>query len=73
MLAIATGCLEASAALQIYKVKGNVTLAKGKMNVTASRRAYVNPADRLSIPAGGSIEILDTETHRIFSPPLPEA
>ena len=67
MLAIATVCLEASAALQIYKVKGNVTLAKGKMNVAANRRAYVNPTDKLSIPAGAAIEILDTETHRIFS------
>lgn len=66
-LAMALAGHEASAALQIYKVKGDVTVTKGKQNVKAARRAEVAASDRLTIPAGASVDILDTDSHRIFS------
>lgn len=57
----------AYAALQIYKVKGNVTIRSKAKTVKAERRATVAPTDLLTIPAGDAVDILDTETHRIYS------
>ena len=57
----------AYAALQIYKVKGNVTIRSKAKTVKAERRATVAPTDLLSIPAGDAVDILDSETHRIYS------
>ncbi len=58
---------EASAALQIYKVKGGVTVISKAKTKKAERRATVAPTDLLSIPKGGAVDILDSQTHRIFS------
>ena len=66
-LAAAFMTSEISAALQIYKVKGNVMVKKGNMNITASRRSNVVGSDLLTIPKDGAIDILDTKSHRIYS------
>lgn len=58
---------DSSAALQIYKVKGNVTVKNKAKTVKATRRATVSAADMLNIPAGASVDILDSESHRIYS------
>lgn len=65
-LAIA-GIPQASATLQIYKLKGNVTVRKGKQNVKAQRRDIVAKTDVLTIPKEGKAEILDTDSRRIYS------
>lgn len=54
-------------ALQIYKVKGNVTIKKGKQTVKATRRELVAENDILTIPKEGRAEILDTDSRRIYS------
>lgn len=56
-----------SATLQIYKVKGNVTVKNKAKTIKATRRANVRASDLLYIPAGGRIDILDSESHRIYS------
>lgn len=59
---------DAFATLKIYKVKGNVTVkSKTKKAVKAERRAEVLPTDILNIPAGGSIDILNSDNKRIYS------
>lgn len=58
---------KAVAALQIYKVKGEVTVKSKDKTVKAQRRAAVAANDVLTVPAGGSVDILDSETHRIYS------
>lgn len=58
---------DAYALLQIYRVKGKVTVTSGKNKWQAQRRAKVVPSDLLAIPAGGSVDILDSESHRIYS------
>lgn len=58
---------DAWALLQIYKVKGDVTVKSGNKEVNAKRRANVKATDMLNIPSGGSVEILDSDTHRIYS------
>lgn len=69
-LSILTATIAASdsyAVLKIYKLKGDVTIKSGKRNLKATRRATVETSDVLTIPAGGSVEILDSKTHRIYS------
>ncbi len=59
---------DAFATLTIYKVKGNVTVkGKSKKAVKAERRAEVLPTDILNIPAGGSVDILNSDNKRIYS------
>ncbi len=58
---------KAVAALQIYKVKGDVYVKSKSSTSKATRRANVAPGDLLNIPDGGCIEILDTDTRRIYS------
>lgn len=60
-------CIDAYAELQIYKVKGDVTVKKGQKTVKAERRAEVAGSDILTIPAGGSIDILESGSRRIYS------
>ena len=55
------------AALQIYKVKGDVSVKSKTKTAKAERRATVAADDVLTIPAGGSVDILDSDTHRIYS------
>lgn len=59
--------IEASATLQIYKVKGDVYIRSNAKKVKAERRAKVSSYDMLTIPSGGSVEILDSDTHRIYA------
>ena len=60
--------LTAEAALKIYRLSGNVTkkTAAGK-TAALTRRETVDRHDVLSIPADGSVEILDTQTQRLYS------
>ncbi|MDE6480692.1 MAG: hypothetical protein K2L45_10525 [Muribaculaceae bacterium] len=73
MMATMTACVvtlsfKASAAYKIYKVKGNVTVKdKTKKEVKAQRRADVSLSDILSIPKDGSVQILNSDSHRIYS------
>lgn len=57
----------ASATFKIYKVKGDVTVKNKAKTIKAARRADVAASDLLNIPAGGSIDILDSGSHRIYS------
>ncbi len=57
----------ASATLQIYKLKGDVTIKTKAKKFKAQRRATVAENDLLIIPAGGSVEILDSDSHRIYA------
>lgn len=61
------GKSDAWAFLQIYKIKGEVTVRSGLKEVNAKRRATVKPSDILCIPQGGSIDILDSDNRRIYS------
>lgn len=54
------------AALKVYRISGDV-MVKTKTGIRkAERRETVLPVDELMIPDGGSVEILDSETHRIY-------
>lgn len=55
------------ASLMIYKTKGNVTVKTKSAVKKAQKRAEVKPTDILNIPAGGAVDILDSDTHRIYS------
>ena len=55
------------AALQIYKVKGNVTVKSKNKAVKAERRATVAENDVLTVPKGASVDILDSGSRRIYS------
>lgn len=59
--------LTAVASLKIYKLKGKVTknVTSGKKSV--QKRELVNPSDMLYIPSDASVDILDTDTRRIYS------
>lgn len=67
ILAVGLATAELSAALQIYKVKGNVMVKKGNMNLTATRRSNVVVSDLLTIPKDGAVDILDSKSRRIYS------
>lgn len=68
MASVAMLSFTASAAYKIYKVKGNVTVKdKAKKEVKAQRRADVSLSDILSIPKDGSVQILNSDSHRIYS------
>lgn len=71
-MALLTACSvllapKAIAALQIYKVKGDVSVKSKTKTAKAERRATVSADDVLIIPAGGSVDILDSDKHRIYS------
>lgn len=55
------------ATLMVYKVKGNVTVKSRKTVKKAQKRAKVSASDILTIPKGGAVDILDSDTHRIYS------
>lgn len=56
-----------SATLMVYKIKGNVTVKSKATVKKAQKRAKVSASDILTIPKGGSVDILDSDTHRIYS------
>ena len=66
-LLITGGTPAAFAALQIYKVKGNVTVKGKSKAIKAERKANVAETDLLTIPKGASIDILNTDNRRIYS------
>lgn len=70
--AILTMPLTVEAALKIYRLSGNVTIqtASGKTSAL-TRRQMVSKSDMLSIPAGGNVEILDTQTQRLYTSVIP--
>lgn len=54
------------AALKVYRISGDVTVKTKAGTHKAERRETLLPADELVIPAGGSVEILDSDNHRIY-------
>lgn len=66
-ISVAIPTADISAALQIYKVKGNVMVKKGNMNITATRRSNVIDSDILTIPQDGAVDILDSKSRMIYS------
>lgn len=58
---------DARAVLKIYRLQGDVALTRGSQTHKAERRETVLPTDRLSIPAGGKVEVLDSDSRRIYS------
>lgn len=65
MMTAASPVLEA--ALKVYKTKGDVTLRAGNRWTVLQRRAEVKPGDMLRIPSGSAVDILDTDTRRLYS------
>lgn len=65
MMTAASPVLEA--ALKVYKTKGDVTFRAGNRWTALQRRAEVKPGDMLRIPSGGAVDILDTDTRRLYS------
>lgn len=57
--------LEAS--LKVYKINGDITLKSGNRWKPLQRRAEIASSDMLRIPAGATIEILDSDTRRLYS------
>lgn len=55
------------ASLMIYKIKGDVTVKSKSVVKKAEKRAIVSASDLLTIPKGGAVDILDSQTHRIYS------
>lgn len=55
------------AEFQIYKVKGNVSLKRGQKTLQPARRTALRSSDILTIPADGAIDILDSDSRRIYS------
>lgn len=65
----ASPALEAS--LKVYKIKGNVTLNASGRWTPLQRRATVGGNDMLRIPSGSMVEILNTDTRRVYSSTVP--
>lgn len=59
--------LTAVASLKVYKVKGNVTKKSKSGKIVLQRRSDVKSSDVISIPSGASVDILDTDSRRIYS------
>ncbi|MDE6693258.1 MAG: hypothetical protein K2K05_07715, partial [Muribaculaceae bacterium] len=55
------------AALKIYRLSGNVKIKQPSGLTLLQRRDGVKPSDVLVIPDGSKVEILDTDTRRIFT------
>lgn len=56
-----------SATLKVYRLSGNVMLKKGNKQTNLQRRETLQATDILTIPAGGRVEILDSDTRRIYT------
>lgn len=52
---------------QIYKTKGNVSVLRGQKSIPTARRTVLKSTDMLSIPSGASMDILDSNSRRIYS------
>lgn len=59
--------LNLEATLRVYRLKGNVTVSTSGTARKVQQRDEIKPSDILNIPDGGSIEILDSDSHRIYS------
>lgn len=59
--------LTAVASLKVYKLKGDVTKKTKSGKIALQRRTDVKSNDIISIPSGASVDILDTDSHRIYS------
>ncbi len=68
MLMTLIATIDSDAALNIFRVKGNVKVKDGSgTSKEAKQRATVKNSDILMIPKGGNIEILNSDNRRIFS------
>lgn len=55
------------AALKIYRLSGDVKIKQPSGLSVLQRRDAVKPSDKLVIPAGSKVEILDSESRRIYT------
>lgn len=55
------------AALKIYRLTGDVNIKRPAGTSSLQRRETVKLSDVLAIPAGGKVEILDSDSRRIFA------
>lgn len=62
-----TMSLAADAALKIYKLKGQVTKKTASGSKSVQRRELINKSDVICIPSNGSLDILDTDSRRIYN------
>ena len=68
MLMTLSVSIDSEAALNIFRVKGNVKVKNSSgASKDAKQRATVTKSDVLTIPKGGNIEILNSDNRRIFS------
>lgn len=65
LMTVASPLLEAS--LKVYRIKGDITMRSGNTWKPLQRRAIIGSADMLRIPADARIDILDTDTRRLYS------
>ena len=59
--------LNLEATLIIYRLNGDVTVTTSGATRKVQRRDKLKSSDILTIPVDGSVEILDSDTHRIYS------
>ncbi|MDE6795971.1 MAG: hypothetical protein K2J63_11800, partial [Muribaculaceae bacterium] len=59
--------LDARAVYKIYRLQGDVTVINQGGTHKAQRRETLSLTDRLSIPVGGKVEILDSDSRRIYT------
>lgn len=67
LMTIQAAPLSLEASLKVYRLTGNVTVKKSSGSASLQRRDILDPASILMIPAGGKVEILDSDTRRIYS------
>ncbi len=58
---------DARAVYKIYRLQGDVTLTHEGQPHKAQRRESLSPNDLLLIPVGGKVEILDSDSRRIYT------
>lgn len=66
LLLLLSGAADAMAHYRIFAVNGNVTIRHGMETKGALPGADVAPADLITIPEGGSIELLDTRDSKTY-------
>lgn len=58
---------ELQAGFVVRSVKGNVTVVKGGQNVALKNGMSVSPADKVNIPGGGKLEVMNDINHSIYT------
>lgn len=67
LIALTGVIISASAELVVHSIKGNVKISSGGKIAVLTQGRTVAKSDLLSIPEGGSVEILDKDSRSIYS------